>query len=184
MQSTPARLSMESRRAQISIQQPPPQFSIETPDNGFSVTSTGPRIQIDSTAARESYGYYTPSAFMREMVAYSLRQARRGIGDIAAAGDQMARLPHNGDAIPSLAFERQFVNSRDRQFVIAMVPKVPPSISITPGRVDISSTYNPPRIQIISEPPMITSEPAELSMSAVPASLSISVREGGIDMLA
>jgi hypothetical protein len=184
MQSTPARLSLSSRRAQISIQQPPPQFSIQRGESGLRLQSSGPRIEIDSTAARESYGYYTPSAFMRELVAYSLRQAGRGIGDIAAAGDQMARTPHNGQAIPALAFERQFVNARDRQFVIAMVPKVPPSIRITPGSLSISAAYSPPRIQIISDPPMISSEPAQLDISATPSSLSISLRNGGIDTLA
>lgn len=184
MQSTQARLSMESRPARISIQQPPAQFSIERGDHGFSIQTTGPQIEVDSTEARQSYGYYTPSAFMRELVAYSLRQAGRGISDIASAGDTMARAPHNGSAIPSLAFQRQFVDASDRQFQIAMVPTVPPAIRITPGSLNISSSYSPPRVQIISEPPIITSEPARLDISATPSSLSISVRGGGIDTLA
>lgn len=182
--STPARLSLQSRRASIRIQQPPPQFSIQRGDHGFSMQSTSPSIQVDSTEARQSYGYYTPSAFMREMVAYSLRQAGRGISDTASKGDTMARAPHNGSAIPSLSFERQFVDSRDRQFVIAMVPTVPPSIRITPGTLNISSSYSPPRVQIVSDPPIITSEPASLDISATPASISIGVRGGGIDTLA
>lgn len=180
--SRPARLSLSQSPARIQISRGAPDIQIEHGDNSLRIESTPGRLDIDSTAARQSVGYYTPLAFGDELVAYGLRQASRGISDMAAAGDQMARIGGGGNALAALSFDRQFLDSRDRQFVIAFVPKVPPRIRITPRQIRIEASYTPPRVQIAYNRPMITTEPAHLSISAEPASLAMRVDPASLDL--
>lgn len=182
LSSTPARLNLTQTPARIQISRGAPDIRIEHGDNSLRIESTPGSVDIDSTAARQSVGYYTPLAFGDEMVAYSLRQASRGIRDLAAAGDQLARIGGGGNAIAALSFDRQYVDSRDRQFVIAFVPKVPPRIRITPRRIRIDVSYTPPRVQIAYNRPMITTEPARLSISTEPASLAMRAVPASLDM--
>ena len=180
--SSPARISITQQSARIRIEKSRPSIQIEHGDNSIHIDSIPGRLDIDSTAARRSVGYYTPMAFGDEMVAYSLRQASRGISDMAGEGDQKAAVSRSGNAVASIAFQRQFLDTRDRQFVIAFVPKVPPRITYAPRRMSINATYTPPKVQIDYNQPMISTEPASMSISSMPASLQMRVNPATLDM--
>jgi Family of unknown function (DUF6470) len=180
--SSPGRISIAQQPARIRIEKSRPSIQIEHGDNSIRIDSIPGRLDIDSTAARQSVGYYTPMAFGDEIVAYSLRQASRGISDKASEGDQKAAVGSGGNPIASIAFQRQFLDTRDRQFVIAFVPKVPPRISYTPRQMSINATYTPPRVQIDYNQPMISTEPASISISSTPASLQMRVNPATLDM--
>jgi hypothetical protein len=111
------------------------------PTARVSINTTPGQLSIDSTQARREIGYRYLTELAYDRAAFSRQQAERGVADIVSAGDTLA-VPRPGSIpIPQLAFERMLLDLRDLEFQLAFVPLTPPSISFTPGRVNIDFVY-------------------------------------------
>jgi hypothetical protein len=150
---------------------------VESGPADVSIQTTPPRLEIDSTIPRQEMGYYQMLALLDEIVAYTLRQAQRGVADTVAAGDTLARIESGTDAIASLAFERMFVDYNDREFVVTLIPRTPPAIRFTPGQLSLDIRARQARVQIAARPPMITVRTERPEIEVTPAQQRFFVRE-------
>ena len=176
VRTTSPQMRITSRAAKVNIQNKPADLKIESPPAKVSVQSSRGQLQIDSTQARESMGYHTISAMADNIVGYANRQYDRGVADAVSDGDRMANSPQS-NVIAQLAFESMFMDYNDRQFVLAFIPKVPPSVRFTPGNTQVDFTQNRPRVQVRPNRPMINVEPGTRSFEVSPGSIRIYLRE-------
>jgi hypothetical protein len=105
------------------------------------LTRTPPRLEVDSTQTRREVGYVGMVELALDGRAHALTQAGRGIADIVAAGDRLARVHTGENAVAALAFERMLIDMRDHEYRLAFVPRTPPEVTITPGTLTIDVVY-------------------------------------------
>lgn len=181
--SSPARVSLASRRAQIEIDNSPARMELSNGATQIRVHSTPGQLQIDSTVPRQEMGYFHPLALLAELGSYSYSQAQRAVAARNADGAALQRIENGGGAIAQLAWQRMYERANARQFIVTQIPRTPPAVRYTPGTVALSAEGQPTRVQITAQPPMISVRPQQLQIDVTPASLQLYVRDAqSLDM--
>jgi hypothetical protein len=108
---------------------------------GIQLTYTPSRLEIDTTEGRQEIGYFGPTAHARQLTARTLRGAERAVTRTVADGYRLAAPGAGPEVIAELAFEHAVLSYRDQRIAMTFVPRTPPRITYSPGRVGVDLVY-------------------------------------------
>ncbi|HZG71727.1 MAG TPA: DUF6470 family protein [Chondromyces sp.] len=147
--------SIEQPKAILDIQQPPAELTIER---------TPARLTIDQTKAREDMDLKSIFRRTEEAAQLGYQDALQGIARRAAEGDELMRIEHGGNPIPSQA--RRNSEGPEKQFNIGWIPSHGSvKIDFTPGKVDIRVKTNPAINNSRPQKPIHDYQPGKVNIS-------------------
>ncbi|MCC7477221.1 hypothetical protein IT575_02085 [bacterium] len=170
--SSPAQLSVRQQPARLSVQQPQGNLSISSGSASLEIQHREGSLRIDSTAARASMKYFSMLGLLGEIGRISKQKGNAGVSNIVAEGRACQAIENGGGAIQAQARAAMFDN---KQWGVVLMPGVPPSISYTPGSVEISARAGSTQVQFRRQAPIINVEPQRPSISFSAAQLSFSL---------
>ena len=133
--TTPIKLSMSSQKARLESHLPEPELGIIRTPSRLNMKSENIKVNIDTSAARDSLGFKT---------ARSLNRDAAGFGKLASAEAK-------GVTIPEIV-QNQMMAQTKVTTGFEFLPAVGPDISWDPGSLAID--YTPSRIEFDPQPDM------------------------------
>ena len=99
----PTRLDYTIRNAQLNLQSTRAKVQMETTSATVEIRQPHGELTIDSTPCRYSIGLKNNGDFARDNAAFGRQTARNAIARIVDEGNQMARIENKSDAIADIA---------------------------------------------------------------------------------
>ena len=120
----------------VNMRRPTPRVEIETTRAEIDIQSRKPQVSVDRTDYRSAVDARRITE-LGDLIHQRAAQATlEAIGQIAAEGDQMARIENSGSTIAAVA--QQEMPMEEALLDLRMVP--PPRFSVTPGSVEVTVT--------------------------------------------
>lgn len=129
-------IQMHSDIGAVNIRRPMPRVEIESTPAEVSIQSHKPQVSVDRTDYRDAVGARR-IVELGNLIHQAAAQATfEAIGQIAAEGDQLARIEYPGNTIAAVAQQEMPMDEVDLD--LRMVP--PPRFTVTPGGVEVGVT--------------------------------------------
>ena len=139
--TTPIKLSMSSQKARLESHLPEPELNMK---------SENIKVNIDTSAARDSLGFKTARSLNRDAAVFGKQAAADATGRYAQMGNQMMQI-QKGVTIPEIV-QNQMMAQTKVTTGFEFLPAVGPDISWDPGSLAID--YTPSRIEFDPQPDM------------------------------
>ena len=136
-------IQMHSDIGAVNMHRPVPRVEIQTAPAEVSVRSHKPQVSVDRTDYRDAVGARRIIELGDHLYQTAAQATFEAIGQIAAEGDQLARIEYPGSTIAAVA--EQEMPMDEAELTLRMVP--PPKVTVTPGGVDVDVTPGRIRIQ-------------------------------------
>jgi Family of unknown function (DUF6470) len=131
----------------VNIRRPQPSVQIETTQAQLDIQSRKPQVSVDRTDYRDAVGALRIADLGDRIHERAAQATFEAIGQIAAEGDQLARI-ENGTTIADVA--QQEMPMDEVSLDLRSVP--PPVFSVTPGEVKVGVTPGSVKIHFPETP--------------------------------
>ena len=148
--TTPIKLSMSSQKARLESHLPEPELGIIRTPSRLNMKSENIKVNIDTSAARDSLGFKTARSLNRDAAVFGKQAAADATGRYAQMGNQMMQI-QKGVTIPKIV-QNQMMAQTKVTTGFEFLPAVGPDISWDPGSLAID--YTPSRIEFDPQPDM------------------------------
>lgn len=95
--TTPIKLSMSSQKARLESHLPEPELGIIRTPSRLNMKSENIKVNIDTSAARDSLGFKTARSLNRDAAVFGKQAAADATGRYAQMGNQMMQIQKGGD---------------------------------------------------------------------------------------
>ena len=99
--TTPIKLSMSSQKARLESHLPDPELGIIRTPSRLNMKSENIKVNIDTSAARDSLGFKTARSLNRDAAVFGKQAAADATGRYAQMGNQMMQI-QKGVTIPEI----------------------------------------------------------------------------------
>ena len=148
--TTPIKLSMSSQKARLESHLPEPELGIIRTPSRLNMKSENIKVNIDTSAARDSLGFKTARSLNRDAAVFGKQAAANATVRYAQMGNQMMQI-QKGVTIPEIV-QNQMMAQTKVTTGFEFLPAVGPDISWDPGSLAID--YTPSRIEFDPQPDM------------------------------
>jgi hypothetical protein len=160
MESTFARIGMETSRGELQIEQRHAEVNIEQPKSEMFVNRRPPRLTIDQTQAWEDVNLKSVFRMTEDAARAGYQELMNTIASKSLEGDELMMIEHGFSAIPSLAKRNSETPQAD--FNIGWIPSHNSvKINYDPGETDISWNIGKAHINITQNKPNINFYPGK-----------------------
>lgn len=164
--STPIRLSMTSQRARLDKQLPSPEVGIIQNQGHLEMKSENTKVNIDTYRSRDSMGFKTARGIHQEMALIGEQAVSEATAQYSRVGTQMMQI-QDGVTMADIV-KNQMLSQASVTTGIKFLPSVGPDISWEPAT--LSQSYTPASVSFDPQ----VQEPAG---TYVPGELSINVEQ-------
>lgn len=130
----PAKLELSSTTPVLNMKTTPPKIQLSTQPAIVEIHRTDGKLEMDFTPFRYSIGLKTNTDLRRDLAKDGKQKLLEAIGNIAQAGDRMARIETKEDAIVNISAESNFQEPLD----ITWAHLEPPIIHYEPGKLEFN----------------------------------------------
>jgi hypothetical protein len=164
LQSTNAKINIQTQKGQQEIQQPPAELSIQQPKAEMEIERTPSRLTIDQTKAREDIDLKSISKRTEEAAQWGLQAVREGTARRIQEGDELMRIENKGNPIAEQA--KRHHSLPEHEFGLGWIPSEGSvKINYDPVELDINWKINKPIIEAIVQKPIINYYPGKVDIS-------------------
>ncbi|MCQ6278694.1 DUF6470 family protein [Bacillus sp. EB600] len=163
MQSTFAKIGINTQNAQLTIEQPPAELSIEQPPAEMVVEKTPSRLTIDQLRARADVDLKSAQQRIAETAQEGHLDVQKGIARRVQEGEQLMQIENSGNPIAQQANQHKIIS--EHEFGLGWIPSWGSvNINYDPGRLDINWKINKPIINSQSYRPIINYYPGKVDI--------------------
>jgi hypothetical protein len=164
MESTNAKIEIQTQKGQQEIQQPTASLSIQQPMAEMEVEKTPSRLTIDQSKAHADIDLKSTSQRVAEAAQQGRQDVLEGIARRSQEGEAMMKIENGGNAIAQIAKKHKILP--DHEFGIGWIPSVGSvRIDYDPGRLDINWKVHKPIIDSQINMPIINYQPGNVDVS-------------------
>jgi hypothetical protein len=164
MESTYAKIEINTRKGQQEIEQPSASLNIQQPKAEMYVEKTPSRLTIDQSRARADADLKSAPQRIVEAAQQGNQAVMEGIARRAQEGEAMMKIENGGSAIAQLAKEHKVLP--EHEFVLGWIPSVGSvRVDYDPGQLDIYWKVNKPIIDSQTHQPIINYYPGNVDVS-------------------
>jgi hypothetical protein len=164
MESTYAKIELNSRKGQQEIEQPSARLSIQQPKAEMEVEKIPSRLTIDQSRARADVDLKSASQRIEEAAQQGYQDLLEGIARRAQEGEAMMKIENGGGAIAQLAKQHKVLP--EHEFGLGWIPSVGSvRVDYDPGRLDIYWKVNKPIIDSQTNQPIINYYPGSVEVN-------------------
>jgi hypothetical protein len=164
LESTYAKISINTKQARIEIEQPSADVSIQQPVANMELERTPSRLSIDQTKAREDVDLKSINKRIEEAAHWGHQDVLEGIARRIHEGEELMRIEDRGNPINKQA--KQHHSLPDHEFGIGWIPSAGSvQINYDPGKLDINWKVNKPIIESKYNKPIINYYPGKVDVN-------------------
>ncbi len=163
IQTTPAKIGIQTQNASLDIHTAPADLSIEQPTPELNITSKPARVMIDSTQAWNNLNLKSAFVRIKEAAENGHQAVLEGIARRVQEGDQLMHIDRKSNAIKQIAEQHAFQSDGGYD-----TGSVPPSeavqITVEPGELNIEASAHQPVFNVQTHAPDISYTPGNVSI--------------------
>jgi hypothetical protein len=163
MESTFAKIGIETSQGNMEIEQPPAEMSIEQPKAEMIIDRRPPRLTIDQTKAFEDVQLKSVFRMTEDAAQEGYQQAMQTISNISQEGDELMMIEYGFSALPAQAQRNS--ETPKAEINIGWIPSHNSvRINYDPGETNIRWNTRPVNIDVGPNKPIINYNPGKTNI--------------------
>ncbi|WP_430510014.1 DUF6470 family protein [Gottfriedia solisilvae] len=164
LQSTFAKIGLQTEKPIHDFQQPSAEITIHQENAEMQIERVAPTLEMDSFEARADIDLKSVRRRIEDAANDGYQAWLDGLARVSQQGDQLMKVQHNNNGISEIAKENSSNPVYD--FNIAFLPRLGSfKMYYDPGSLDINWTTHKPEIEVIPQKPTTNITPGKVSIN-------------------